>query len=218
MYNYQQPKALLPWEAIYGEPPKELPYSVNDGSKHAKLPSGTPFGLVGTSSFYKRDSAPVTIPGSGISNWFAQGSDSGTYSNSEIHAVRIVQTEPQTNLSPVYKDGFAQRADRKWVNPINERLRILGEILLRKPGVTDPDGNPDTSFLARIPADTPFTFQTIDRDGLVLNMAQTWHQLRPGEVRNNCGGCHAHSQPSTSFSLTAAAKPDYVIQTLGGRS
>jgi hypothetical protein len=44
---------------------------------------------------------------------------------------------------------------------------------------------------------------------MVLNMAQTWHQVRPGEVRNNCGGCHAHSQEPTDFNKTAAAKPDY---------
>jgi hypothetical protein len=95
-----------------------------------------------------------------------------------------------------------------------ERLRILGEIPLRKftsdKQPADPDGNPDTSFLAKIPADTAFTFQTLDRDGMVLNMAQTWHQVRPGEIRNNCGGCHAHSQKPTEFKLTAAARPDYV--------
>ncbi|MGH6962423.1 MAG: hypothetical protein ACREE7_18235, partial [Dongiaceae bacterium] len=65
--------------------------------------------------------------------------------------------------------------------------------------------------MARIPADTPFTFQTLDRRGLVLNMAQTWHQLRPGEVRNNCGGCHAHSQQPTRFEDTAAARADYQL-------
>src|SRR5205823_10304641 len=75
----------------------------------------------------------------------------------------------------------------------------------------DPDGNPDTSFLAKIPADTAFTFQTLDRRGMVLNMAQTWHQLRPGEVRHDCGGCHAHSQAPTPFERTAAARPDYKI-------
>src|SRR5438552_1287862 len=48
-----------------------------------------------------------------------------------------------------------------------------------------PDGNPDTRFLAKAPADVPFTFQTLDKDGTVLNMAQTWHQLRPGEARND---------------------------------
>jgi len=46
---------------------------------------------------------------------------------------------------------------------------------------------------------------------MVLNMAQTWHQLRPGEIRNDCGGCHAHSQKPTLFKDTAAAKPDYRI-------
>jgi hypothetical protein len=45
---------------------------------------------------------------------------------------------------------------------------------------------------------------------MVLNMAQTWHQIRPGEIRNNCGGCHAHSQKPTLFKDTAAARPDYV--------
>jgi hypothetical protein len=42
-------------------------------------------------------------------------------------------------------------------------------------------------------------------------MAQTWHQVRPGEVRNNCGGCHAHSQKPTLFEQTAAARPDYPL-------
>jgi hypothetical protein len=44
---------------------------------------------------------------------------------------------------------------------------------------------------------------------MVLNSAQTWHQVRPGEVRHDCGGCHAHSQQPTKFELTAAADPDY---------
>jgi hypothetical protein len=49
---------------------------------------------------------------------------------------------------------------------------------------------------------------------MVLNMAQTWHQLRPGEVRNNCGGCHAHSQKPTPFQDTAAAKKDFALWDL----
>src|SRR5262249_22173217 len=99
-----------------------------------------------------------------------------------------------------------------------ERLRILGEIPVRKfsgapegSQPLDPDGNPDTSFLAKIPANQAFTFQTLDKNGMVLNMAQTWHQLRPGEIRNDCGGCHAHSQKPTHFKDTLAAKPDYAI-------
>ena len=98
-------------------------------------------------------------------------------------------------------------------------MRILGEVPVRKTAagggpVLDPEGNPDTSFLVKLPADTPFTFQTLDRDGLVLNMAQTWHQVRPGEMRADCGGCHAHSQLPLAFEQTAAAQPDYSIWDL----
>ena len=108
-------------------------------------------------------------------------------------------------------------------NAAGERLRVLGEIPLRKFGPDgtqpiDPDGNPDTSFLAKIPADVAWTFQTLDKDGMVLNMAQTWHQVRPGEVRNNCGGCHAHSQRPTEFARTAAARPDYEVFDLTART
>ena len=99
--------------------------------------------------------------------------------------------------------GGGKAAPPLYGNHALERLRILGEIPVRKfddgaaSSRLDPDGNPDTSFLAKIPADQPFTFQTLDKNGMVLNMAQTWHQLRPGEVRNDCGGCHAHSQKPT---------------------
>jgi Hydrazine synthase alpha subunit middle domain len=56
-----------------------------------------------------------------------------------------------------------------------------------------------------IPADVPFTFQLLDKDGLMLTMAQTWHQVRPGEIRIDCGGCHAHSKPPVDFGGTTAA-------------
>ena len=106
---------------------------------------------------------------------------------------------------------MARNEGQHFFNHVNEKLRILGEIPLRKfdaqgNPMLDPDGNPDTSFLAKIPADTPFTFQTLDSNGMVLNMAQTWHQVRPGEMRADCGGCHAHSQQPLDFDQTAAGK------------
>src|SRR5262249_32702113 len=122
------------------------------------------------------------------------------------------------------------RDGRLFYNHAQERLRILGEIPVRKfgagePGAPtsggqpkDPDGNPDTSFVARIPADTAFTFQTLDRDGTVLNSAQTWHQLRPGETRHNCGGCHAHSQKTTEIRQTAVYQPDYRVWDLASQT
>ncbi|MBY0232581.1 MAG: hypothetical protein K2W96_25150 [Gemmataceae bacterium] len=227
-YNEQWPRPLVPYSRIHGvKEPKLLPRLKNDGSLSKHLPAGTPFGLVGTSSLYKRESFPrgkvppgkVTAEGdpyavwshsmSSPYNWGGQGADAGLYENKDIHAVRILAMEPAT--VPVAG---------RFYNHAWERLRILGEIPVRKgePGASapggkeplDPDGNPDTSFLAKIPADVAFTFQAIDKEGMVLNMAQTWHQLRPGEIRNDCGGCHAHSQKPTDFSKTFAARKDYV--------
>lgn len=239
-YNESWPRALVPYERIYGvKEPKVVPRLKNDGTLSPHLPEGTPFGLVGTSSLYKRESYPngvvpegkvtatwagkgndpwkgldpFTSHGNGMPlNWHNQGGDAGLYSNDDIHAVRILAMEPTTDRNR------GPRSGRLFVSHAKERLRILGEIPVRKFSGSeqplDPDGNPDTSFLAKIPADTAFTFQTIDRRGHVLNMAQTWHQLRPGEVRTDCGGCHAHSQKPTHFALTAASKPDYKVWDL----
>jgi hypothetical protein len=221
MYNEQWPRPLVPYKRIHGvDEPQMLPALRNDGRLSKHLPEGTPFGLVGTSSLYKRESYPlgevltgsVTAIGSPYSafptrgyrtNWDGQGADAGLYDNSDIHAIRILVMEPPSI-------GVAG----KFSNHAGERLRILGEIPVRKfqgdQQPIDPDGNADTSFLAKIPADVAWTLQTLDKDGMVLNMAQTWHQLRPGEIRTNCGGCHAHSQKPTLFEDTAAAKLDYL--------
>jgi hypothetical protein len=164
-----------------------------------------------------------------------QGADAGLYRNDDIHAIRILLLEPTTEIG----------GPRAHYNHGHERIRILGEFPVRKfkdegrrmkdeKGTKkfhpssfilhpsgqplDPDGNPDTSFLAKVPADTAFTFQTLDKNGIVLNMAQTWHQLRPGEVRTDCGGCHAHSQKPTLFKDTAAAKPGYRVFDLTRRT
>jgi hypothetical protein len=242
-YNEGWPRAVVPYKRLYGiDEPATLPELANDGLLSKELPAGTPFGLVGSSSLYKRESFPngkvfpgtvtaaypaehdgndpwkgidaFTSHGNGMPlNWHNQGGDAGLYSNDDIDAVRILVMEPTTDRHRGFKEG------RRFFNHAHERLRILGEIPVRKSDPNgkqplDPDGNPDTSFLAKIPADTAFTFQTIDKHGMVLNMAQTWHQVRPGEVRNDCGGCHAHSQKPTDFKLTAAAKPDYHVADL----
>ncbi len=230
-YNEQWPRAVVPYKRIYGiDAPPVLTPIANDGKKSKHLPEGTPFGLVGTSSLYKRESYPfgVVPPGKvtstfagqkdpqgdrgilGNSHWSVQGSDAGLYSNDDIHAIRILLLEPNTE-----REG-GPKAGRLFYNHAHERMRILGEFPVRhfdknNQQPLDPDGNPDTSFLAKIPADVAWTFQTLDKNNMVLNMAQTWHQLRPGEIRNDCGGCHAHSQKPTRFEDTAAAKPDYAV-------
>jgi len=238
-YNESWPRAVVPYKRIYGiEEPKRLVPVANTGKTHKTLPAGTPFGLVGTSSMYKRESYPngvvpeesvtstyaggnrpwrdldaFTSHGNGMPrNWHNQGADVGLYENSDIHAIRVLAMEPTTDRHRGANNG------RGFYSHAMERLRILGEIPVRKfqngKQPTDPDGNPDTSFLAKILADTAFTFQTLDPDGMVLNMSQTWHQLRPGELRADCGGCHAHSQKPTEFKLTLASKPDYKVWDL----
>jgi hypothetical protein len=151
------------------------------------------------------------------SNWFEQGADAGRYTNADIWAVRILAMEPNSHLS--YSPNVTNDTRAGFTNFADERMRILGEIPLRKFDAngkepTDGDGNPDTSFKARIPTDTAFTFQTLDRNGMVLNMAQTWHQARPGEVHVNCGGCHAHANRATDIATTAAGKSDYPVWDL----
>lgn len=244
-YNESWPRAVVPYERVHGvKEPRRLTPLANDGKLSKYLPEGAPFGLVGTASLYKRESYPngkvpegkvtaayaggndpwrgldaFTSHGIGMPlNFHNQGGEVGLYENSDIHAIRILAMEPTTDRHR------GEEAGRHFFNHANERLRILGEIPVRKFGVSatdtirgqprDPDGEPDTSFLAKIPADTAFTFQTIDRRGMVLNTSQTWHQLRPGEIRHDCGGCHAHSQKPTDFALTAAARSDYPVWDL----
>lgn len=228
-YNEAWPRALVPYSDVHGiEQPTALPFLPNDGSQHALLPAGTPHALIGASSLYKRETKPGNIvrwadtfdgldpfnssENGASSNWSWQGADAGKYADDDIWAIRIVAMEPNTQRSYGPQDIFVKQFN----SFANERLRILGEIPVRKfdggqNPILDPEGNPDTSFLAKIPADTPFTFQTIDRNAMLLNMAQTWHQLRPGEVRTDCGGCHAHSEAPLDFSQTAAAQPGYEI-------
>lgn len=219
-HSYMQPIPVVPYRAIYGQDePDTMPVLQNNGRRHAALPAGTPYALVGTSSFYNRNTAPGvyargTNPGS---NWLIQGADAGlyhqetgvqTYSNADIHAVRLILFEPFTNRRRG-PDGNVR--SRFFAVAGNERLAAWPAIPLKKPDgqggwLTDEYGNLDTSFLAKIPADVPFTFQTLDVAGRVLNMSQTWHQLRPGEVRTDCGGCHAHANVAMAFDKTWASK------------
>jgi RNA polymerase sigma factor (sigma-70 family) len=233
-FNELWPRAVVPYKRIYGiDQPPLLAGTRNDGKLSTHLPEGTPFGLFGTSTLCKRESYPggIVLPGTvtatfagggditsgyrgldpfnttenGASlNLVNQGSDIGLYSNDDIVGVRILAIEPVTSRPNATRSFFSHGKDR---------LRIFGEIPVRKINGTlqpiDADGNPDTSFLVKLPANVPFTLQTIDKHGMALNLAQTTYQLRPGELRNNCGGCHAPSQRPTPFEFTAAAKADY---------
>ncbi|MEO6324659.1 MAG: hypothetical protein ABIT01_01015, partial [Thermoanaerobaculia bacterium] len=210
-WNEQWPRAVVPYSRIHGvAEPAVLPDLRNDGAIDARLPAGTPLGLVGSSSLISRDTRPLLgdrfYPhlNFGDRNWSFQGADAGLYTDDDVFGLRILGLVPITDRS--YPDN-----ERAFDSRFSERVRILGEIPVRKAGVLDAQGNEDTSFLVRIPADVHFTFQTLDRNGLVLNSAQTWHQVRPGEKRYDCGGCHAHSKPALDFQSTAASRVGYPV-------
>jgi uncharacterized protein (TIGR03437 family) len=213
-YNEMWPRAVVSYQQIYGvAAPANLSELANDGTLDTRLPEGTPIGLIGTSSLIWRDTRPFKgdrfyqHENFGDRNWTRQGADAGLYTDNDIYAIRILALQPVT-------DRTYPNNGRAFDSHFSERVRILGEIPVRKEGVLDAQGNVDTSFLAKIPADVPFTFQTLDRQGLVLNSAQTWHQVRPGEVRFNCGGCHAHSKAPLDFLTTAASRPGYQARDL----
>jgi len=211
-YNEQWPRPVVPYSALF--PGKAQPFvwpdNQNLGEPNHALPANTPFGLIGSSSLIWRDtgarvpkftSDPDPFNAVNTYNWLVQGADAGVYSFDDIAAVRILAIEPATDRSYGNAPGFRSAGA--------ERLRILGDIPVRHEGVKDATGNTDTSFLVRIPADTPFTFQTLDRNGMVVNMAQTWHQVRPGEVHYDCGGCHAHSKTPLDFDSTVAGRAGF---------
>ncbi|MFT6048211.1 MAG: hypothetical protein ACI9WC_003929, partial [Arenicella sp.] len=129
---------------------------------------------------YKRDSFPGrgkadfdgldpfnTSQNRSSSNWSWQGADTGKYDNIDIWALRILAMESITDRRYA-PDHSPSGLAGDFYSHANETTRILGE-----------EANPDTSFLVKIPADTPFTFQTIDRNGMVLNISQTWHKSGP---------------------------------------
>ncbi len=223
-FNLQWPRPVVSWHQLYGvDGPAAKPELTDEAIRADRLTPGEPFGLLGSSSLLWRDTSsslgqfwedrdPFNTGDFAPYRWVRQGSDAGVYQDDDVWAVRLLLQLPATDRS--YPDNR-----RKFYVVGGERMRILGEIPVRKPGapkILRPDGSfeDDTSFLAKIPADVSVTFQTLDRRGMVLNMAQTWHQVRPGEARYNCGGCHAHSKQPLAFESTAADLPTYTIPDL----
>lgn len=231
-WHYLYPRPVVTYAAIHGIPrPAVLPETSNDGAATPALPAGAPYATTGTSSVYNRESRwppsyndpwDVNI----VNNYalgtafFNVGQDSYAFANGEIWAAQVV-----ADMSHIDRRYATLAARLRSHNNGNQVWGVLGEIPLRKfqPGgapLLDPQGNPDTSYEVRIPADVPFHNRLVDRNGLMLTAEWTWHSARPGERKTNCGGCHAHSVGSVplDFAQTAAAAPgapiaDFALQT-----
>src|SRR5207249_3918660 len=82
-YHEQWPRPLVPYERIHGvKEPKRLPWLPNNGKRSPHLPPGTPFGLIGTSSLYKRESATSGAVPEGTVTSIAGKTQGGYYSSS----------------------------------------------------------------------------------------------------------------------------------------
>ncbi len=231
-YNEMWPRAVVPYERIHGvaapaEAPAESPYGPTPRDRG--WVGGSAMALVGTSSMQNRESAPYgndyfnSGHGKlGISaGWAVQGTDAGRVGNEDLWGVRILVVTPDRYHAPwdysaterdeyLMPDNRAGRHVRGYHTHSAENWKILGEVPTRNPeGMPDPSGEEDTSWLAWVPAHTPFLVQGIDRRGMTLFTEQTWRHVNAGETVADCGGCHAHSIPGVEFTGKAADAADY---------
>ncbi|CAM2069560.1 HZS-alpha domain-containing protein [Sulfidibacter corallicola] len=238
-YNEIWPRPVVSYQSIYGQPQPDRINPVDPLlPDDSRLQPAEPSAIVGTSSLYNRESAPLggdPFEQSGsreiaAGNWLIQGADSGLIADEDIYAVRIVGVVPKPFRRPIDRwdpatvdawnavshllmdprmdsivDGYAATHQERW--------KIIAEIPVRKRNaqgqvVLDQAGNPDTSFAAKVPAHTPFFFQGIDENGMTLFSEMTWRGTVPGEVRTDCGGCHAHSIEPFPYRGTASWRRD----------
>ena len=231
--HFAYPKALVTYKSIHGiAKPVLIPDTINDGTPlPGVLPAGGPFATMGTSSLYNRESS---WPESYDNSWdgsidddyrqymaiFNVGQDTRYFDNEDIFAAQVVVDMSHVGNGTPYVAGNAPNF--KSHNNGDQIWAILGEVAVRK---FDERGNqiftgnfPDTSYEVRVPADVPMHNRIIDSNGLVLTSEATWHAPRPGERKNNCGGCHAHSidtQPLNFENFLAASMPvvDFALET-----
>ena len=204
-------KALVPYTVIHGENKPAIIPRADINVSHTKLELGTPFGLLGAASITDRETHPRDgLSFDNLQQFHLQGTDTINYNDEDLCGIRMLSVRPNRSTNVVYDIA----------NLAGERVAILGEVPVlhydtNGKRLVDTTGNPDTSFLLRMPANMPYLMQGIDCDGHTLNTDQTWQHLRPGEMKT-CGGCHVHSRPTREqFSNTYAATDNYTIPQLG---
>jgi hypothetical protein len=218
---------------------KDLSKSLPDDSR---LLAGEANAILGTSSIYNREPLNEADPDPFFSstgreftdgNWTVQGAEAGVFTNDDIYGVRIIATPPKPYTKPIDKyadsarwngvsrhlhDNRLEYVVARYGSAHGERWEILGEFPVKKSTVTDGQGNPDTSWLAKIPADTPTFIQTIDDKGMTLVSELAWRALKPGEKRADCGGCHAHSVEPLDIATTEAGQGKPIVNIVGVNS
>ncbi|NOX75805.1 MAG: hypothetical protein GXP17_04165 [Gammaproteobacteria bacterium] len=218
-YHEIMPRAVVSYQDIYGiarpDPNNTRPPTSNDGTKDQRLPAGAPYGLTGAASMYDRETLSLNgtpwnmrdgggaMSGRTYMNLAVSGAELAIFDNDEIFGIRVLMPVPQ-----IPEDLELYIRAEKWVGFQRHHLRILGEYPVRKPdgsGVepTDDQGHPDTSFIVRVPADTPFLMQTIDKRGMALDIETASRSVVRGE-QQFCSGCHVHTREGMDPSASRA--------------
>ncbi|MCF6264863.1 MAG: hypothetical protein L3J24_14925, partial [Xanthomonadales bacterium] len=205
-YHEIMPRAVVNYQAIYGIPsPALTPPTDNDGGQDQRLPAGAPYGLTGAASMFDRETLSLNgtpwnmrdgggaMSGRTYLNLASSGAELAIFDNDEIFGIRVLMPVP---FMPGNMPSYIRQ--QGWSGFQQHHLRILGEYPIRKPdgsGVepTDAQGNPDTSFVVRVPADTPFLMQTIDKRGMALDIETASRSVVRGEEQY-CSGCHVHTR------------------------
>lgn len=163
-------------------------------------------------------------------NWTIYGADAGVFDDDDIYAVRIIGTPPIVANDPMPQAGniygtptgtaaqvekyndtcikskFLERVDAKFCSSIRESWEIIGEFPLPHVGQTNANSKKDTSWVAKVPAETPLMIQALDQNGMTVVSELTWRALKPGEKRVDCGGCHVHAKPPLDYSTTSSGQ------------
>lgn len=234
-WNEIFPRAVVPYAEVFGQATPDIIPSVRENSGSHYLAAGEAAAIIGTSSMLNRETDHTYKFKHGSSReahngeWRIQGTDVRVYADHEVYGVRIISIPEliytqtiqvkDTAASKYSPDDRMTYQPRRFGSTHDESWEILGEFPLTNKDITDEQGNPDTSWWAKVPSDTPLLIQAIDINGRTLYSEVAWRSMSPGEERTDCGGCHAHSvnAPPLAFETTAAGT-GALIQNISGIS
>lgn len=232
-YHEIMARPVVPYSRIYsipkpgvdsiGNATPQVQVTDNSGINDPRLPAGAPWGLSGASSLYDRETRSLNgmpwnmrdggglMSGRTYLNLTANGADLAIFENKEIYGVRVLLPLPP--IPNNYSGGVEQ-----WAGIQKHHTRVLGEFPVRKAdGTLDMQGNPDTSFMLRLPADTPFLFQTLDKRGMALDIETTSRSVARGE-QQLCVGCHVHTREGMDPFQSRAKRDTNVFGDFTGKS
>jgi hypothetical protein len=225
------PRQVAPYEALYGVPFPSVMESPNrnDGASGI-LPPGSPYAIARGASLHVGETA--TAPNAWALHWHFepngvptpkvfnpgwsfggggwplprnfQGYENGEFSPSDVRYLRVLTRKRILGTVPYIDTGMdGAWDDNTW---FKAGWEILGEFDVRA-GKSDPD---DSSYVAKIPADTPVMFQALDKYGMTLTSETFLREHKAGSVVT-CAGCHARGIEGVAFESTEAASAGFPV-------